>query len=74
MNYRTLTPTFTIKSVNHIPVPFSGGDVYPTFDAQPHPIIALSGTWLKQRVNNPNLTIRIRDEEALRKLDRKSVV
>lgn len=68
MNYRTLTPTFTVKSVNHIPVPFSGGDVYPTFDAQPHPIIALSGTWLKQRVNNPNLTIRIRDEEALRKL------
>ena len=68
MNYRTLTPTFTVESVNHIPVPLSGGDVYPSFDLQPHPIISLNGTWHKQRVNNPNLTIRIRDEEALRKL------
>jgi beta-glucuronidase len=68
MNYRTLTPTFTVESINHIPVPFSGGDVYPSFDPQPNPIIDLKGTWYKQRVNNPNLTIRIRDEEALRKL------
>lgn len=68
MNYRTLTPTFTVESINHIPVPFSGGDVYPSFDRQVHPIIDLAGTWHKQRVNNPNLTIRIRDAEALRKL------
>jgi beta-glucuronidase len=68
MNYRTLTPTFTVESINHIPVPFSGGDVYPSFDPQPHAIINLGGEWHKHRVNNPNLTIRIRDEEALRKL------
>ena len=68
MNYRTLTPTFSVESINHIPVPFSGGDVYPSFDPQPHPIIELGGVWHKHRVNNPNLTIRIRDEEALRKL------
>ncbi len=71
MNYRTLTPTFLLSSTpssKKIQVPIQNGEVYPSFDQQANPRIELKGTWKKQRVNDPKLSIRIRDESTIQKL------
>ena len=71
MNYRTLTSTFSLltkKSFNKIFIPIQNNEVYPFFDQQANLRIELKGTWKKQRVKDPKLSIRIRDEATIQKL------
>jgi len=68
MNYRTLTSTFTLTQKDGITIPLQNKDVYPSFEAQNNPVIDLHGTWKKIRVNDPKLSMRIRDEIAIDKL------
>ena len=71
MNYRTLPSTFSLVQLNEkVPhyIPMQCKEVYPYFEKQGFPTIQLHGTWKKIRVNDPKLTMRIRDVNALDKL------
>lgn len=70
MNYRSLTSTFNLIPSDTHPgkIPCQSGEVYPSFEAQDHPVINLHGVWKKVRVNDPKLSLRIRDEIAIQKL------
>ena len=71
MNYRTLTSTLTIKADHNTSdygVPFQSGEIYPSFEKQDCPVLDLQGMWKKIRVNDPKLSMRIRDEIAVDKL------
>ncbi len=71
MNYRTLPATLkliTQPAFKGISVPVQNGEVYPYFEEQACQHITLQGTWKKKRINDPKLTMRIRDDLALSNL------
>jgi beta-galactosidase len=73
MNYRTLPTTFSLVQPNEKKpyyIPIQCKEVYPYFEKQGAPLIQLHGQWKKIRVNDPKLTMRIRDVNALDKLRR----
>jgi len=70
MNYRTLPPTFQLitDEKSGISIPFQNKVIYPSFEAQNNPMISLHGVWKKVRVNDPKLSLHIRDERTIDKL------
>ncbi len=70
MSKITLKPTFELRYINNIPVPFQNGEPYPSFTKSCRDRISLNGIWKKQRFSASHyLSLWDRDDETISLLE-----